>query len=338
MTASLGALLQAFLIDELPVQKGFRPSSIKAYRDGLRLFLTFVATDRSCRLTQLTPEVLTGDGVRRFLQHLEDRRHNHRRTRNHRLTILRTFFEFLARRRPEMLDVAQQVAAIAVKRAAPAETRFLEREQIEQLFHRFPSTGRMALRDRAVLLLLYNTGARVQEIADLHIEDLQLGSQGCVRLHGKGDKWRSCPLWPQTVQLLDQLLQGRDARRSSTQPVFVSRGTRPLTRFGLYKIVRRHTGQLEASPALPNRHHISPHVFRHTAAVHLLEAGVDVNVIRGWLGHVSLDTTNRYAEITTRTKAEALRLCEPPSTEGESHRRKSVWQDDQALLSWLSSL
>ena len=338
MTASLGALLQAFLVDELPMQKGFRPTSIKAYRDALRLFLTFVAADRSCRLTQLTPAVLTGDGVRRFLQHLEEGRHNHRRTRNHRLTILRTFFEFLARRCPETLEVAQQVASIAVKRTAPAETRFLEREQIERLFHRLPSTGRSALRDHALLLLLYNTGARVQEIADLRVEDLQLGPQGGVRLHGKGDKWRSCPLWPQTVQLLERLLQTRDPRPSSTRPVFVSRGTHALTRFGIYKIVRRHTGQLDASPMTPNRHHISPHVFRHTAAVHLLEAGVDVNVIRGWLGHVSLDTTNRYAEITTRTKAEALRLCEPPSADADSFRRKPVWRDDQALLSWLSSL
>jgi site-specific recombinase XerD len=177
MTASLGALLQTFLVDELPVQKGFRPASIKAYRDGLRLFLTFVATDRSCRLTQLTPEVLTSDCVRRFLQHLEDGRHNHRRTRNHRLTILRTFFEFLARRSPEVLDVAHQVASIAVKRAAPAETRFLEREQIERLFHGLPSKRPSALRDHALLLLLYNTGARVQEIADLRVEDLQLDGQ-----------------------------------------------------------------------------------------------------------------------------------------------------------------
>ena len=237
-----------------------------------------------------------------------------------------------------VLDVAQQVDSIAVKRAAPAETRFLEREQIERLFHRLPSKGRSALRDHALLLLLYNTGARVQEIADLRVEDLQLGVRGCVRLHGKGDKWRSCPLWPQTVQLLERLLQAQGAGPLSRRPVFVSRGTHALTRFGIYKIVRRHTGQLEASAATPNRHHISPHVFRHTAAVHLLEAGVDVNVIRGWLGHVSLDTTNRYAEITTRTKAEALRLCEPPSTDVHSHRGKAVWRDDQALLSWLSSL
>lgn len=338
MTASLGTLLHAFLVDELPLQKGLRPASIRAYRDGLRLFLSFLAEDLKCRLTQLSLEFLSLDRVLRFLQHLEERRHNHRRTRNHRLTILRAFFEFLARRCPELLAVAQQVSAIPAKRVAPPETRFLEREQIEVLFRHLPSAGRLALRDRALLLLLYNTGARVQELADLRVEHLDLGPQRCVRLHGKGDKWRVCPLWPTTIDLLTRLLQDPAGPPAPTRPVFTSHGTRALTRFGIYKIVRRHTKELEARQANPTRRHVSPHVFRHTAAVHLLEAGVDVNVIRGWLGHVSLDTTNRYAEITARLKEAAVRLCEPPTASVESHRRKAVWRDDQALLDWLSSL
>ena len=337
MTPSLGALLHAFLVDELPLQKGFRPASTKAYRDGLRLFLTFVATDRACRLTQLTPADLTAERVQRFLLYLEEKRHNHRRTRNHRLTILRAFFEFLAQRCPEQLAVAQRVAAIAVKRAAPAETHFLEREEIAQLFRRLPSAGPSALRDRALLLLLYNTGARVQETADLRIADLDLQGQPSVRLHGKGDKWRTCPLWPQTAQLLKDLLETRRPQPSATTPVFVSRGARALTRFGIYKIVRRHTRHLDGLRP-PTGRHISPHVFRHTAAVHLLEAGVDVNVIRSWLGHVHLDTTNRYAEITTRAKLAAVQLCEPVATAADSPRRSSIWRNDQVLLSWLASL
>ena len=338
MTPSLGALLHAFLVDELPLQKGFRPASTKAYRDGLRLFLTFVAADRACRLTQLTPEDLTTDRVKRFLLHLEEERRNHRRTRNHRLTILRTFFEFLAQRCPELLAVAQRVAAIAAKRTAPAETCFLEREEIVQLFRGLPSAGSRALRDRALLLLLYNTGARVQEVADLRIANLDLQGQPSVRLHGKGDKWRTCPLWPETAKLLKELLHSRQPTPSSTMPVFVSRGARALTRFGIYKIVRRHTRHLDGSSHTAAGRHISPHVFRHTAAVHLLEAGVDVNVIRSWLGHVSLDTTNRYAEITIRTKVAAVQLCEPVATAANPPREKGVWRDDQALLSWLASL
>jgi len=181
VSTPVGALIQAFLADQLPVQRGLRPASVKAYRDGLRLFLVFLARDLSCRLTQISCETFTLDCVLRFLQDLETTRHNHRRTRNHRLTILRAFFEFLARRCPECLAVAQQVAAIAVKRAPPPETFFLERDEVETLLRGLPSHGRHALRDRALFLALYNTGARVQEIADLRIEHLDLGPQPRVR-------------------------------------------------------------------------------------------------------------------------------------------------------------
>jgi site-specific recombinase XerD len=335
---SIGALLHAFLADELPLQKGLRPTSIKAHRDALRLFLTFVAADVPCRLTQITLDTLSFDRVLRFLQHLEDIRHNHRRTRNHRLMILHTFFEFLGRRVPESLAVAQQVAAIPSKRVPPPETRFLDGDEIAALFRQLPVEGRFALRDRALLLMLYNSGGRVQEVADLRVEHLELGAQPRVRLHGKGDKWRICPLWEQTAQLLKQLASKTPANTSPARPLFASQSGRALTRFGIYKIVRRHTGHLRASQAGPERHHISPHVFRHSCAVHMLEAGVDVNVIRGWLGHVSLDTTNRYAEITVRAKEAALRLCEPPPTEKDTPGPKPVWRDDEALLAWLASL
>lgn len=335
-TLALGPLLHAFLADELPLQKGLRPASIKAYRDALRLFLTFVAADVPCRLTQITLDTLTLDRILRFLQHLEVTRHNHRRTRNHRRTVLQAFFEFLARRVPECLAVAQQVAAIPVKRVPPPETRFLDRDEIAKLFRQLPTEGRFTLRDRALLLVLYNTGARVQEVADLRVEHLDLGAQPPrVRLHGKGDKWRVCPIWPNTAHILEELVHQKPDRQPAATPVFTSHSGRALTRFGIYKIVRRHTDQLHAAQASPARPHISPHLFRHSCAVHLLEAGVDVNVIRGWLGHVSLDTTNRYAEITLRAKEAALRLCEPSS---DVPRRTPIWRDDQTLLAWLASL
>jgi integrase/recombinase XerD len=336
-TPSLGALLHAFLTDELPLRKGLRPASVKAHRDALRLFLIFIASNVPCRLSEIPLDALTLDRVQHFLQYLEVTRGNHRRTRNHRLTVLHGFFEFLARRVPECLAVAQQVAGIPLKRVPPPETRFLDREAITQLFGQLPIDGRFALRDRALLLLLYNTGARVQEVADLRVADVQLGGKPYVRLHGKGDKWRACPLWPQTTELLQQRVNGAPAP-SLAQAVFTSHRGRSLTRFGIYKIVRRHTAQLHACEAGPSRHHISPHLFRHTAAVHLLEAGVDPNVIRGWLGHVSLETTNRYAEITMRAKEAALKLCEPPSMVSGGHPRTPPWRDDQTLLAWLSSL
>jgi integrase/recombinase XerD len=146
------------------------------------------------------------------------------------------------------------------------------------------------------------------------------------------------PPLPQTVAAITRLLQEASSTPPPTRALFTSNGTRALTRFGLYKIVRRHADSLRVQRATPIGRHVGPHIFRHTAAVHLLEAGVDVNVIRGWLGHVNLETTNRYAEINTRMKEAALRLCEPPTTDADSLRRAPVWRDDQALLAWLASL
>jgi len=221
-----------------------------------------------------------------------------------------------------------------MKRAAPAETHFLERDEVEALFRHLPRTGRLVQRDRALLLFLYNTGARAQEVADLRVEHLELNEAALVRLHGKGDKWRTCPLWRQTAALLVELLDSSNARAVPDAPVFRSTTGEALTRFGIYKIVRRYAGHLDNARA---RRRVSPHIFRHTAAVHLLEAGVEVNVIRGWLGHADLTTTNRYAEINTKAKIEALRNPEPPGASDGSCPRPA-WRSDEALLDWLSSL
>ena len=331
--APIGPVLHSFFADHLITVKGLRPASVRSYRDTIRLFLSFLAADKGCKITRLALADLTFDRVVRFLRHLEQDRGNHVRTRNQRLAALHTLFEYIAGRSPEMLAICQRVAAIPMKRAAPPETRFLERDEVEQLLRRLPREGRLALRDRSLLLFLYNTGARVQEAADLRAGHLDLGEHPVVRLHGKGDKWRTCPLWRQTAELLSSLLGSAGLAPGPAAPVFSARG-QPLTRFGIYKIVRRHAAGLD-DPRTGRS--VSPHVFRHTAAVHLLEAGVEVNVIRGWLGHADLSTTNRYAEINTRTKLAALRAVEPPGTSAGS-RTKLIWRSDESLLNWLASL
>jgi site-specific recombinase XerD len=328
----LGPVLHSFFADHLITVKGLRPASVRSYRDTIRLLLTFAAADKGCKITRLSPGDLTFDRVVKFLRYLETGRGNQARTRNQRLAALHTFFDYIAARSPEMLGVCQQVATIPAKRAAPPETRFLERDEIAKLLHSLPRGGRHALRDRALLLFLYNTGARVQEAADLRAGHLDLGEHPLVRLHGKGDKWRTCPLWQQTADLLRALAASSAAPGPGTA-VFTARG-QPLTRFGIYKIVRRHAASLD-DPRTGRK--VSPHTFRHTAAVHLLEAGVEVNVIRGWLGHADLATTNRYAEINTKTKMEALRAAQPPGTSAEP-RIKPIWQTDETLLNWLASL
>ena len=325
--APLGPLLHSFFADHLITVKGLRPSSVRSYRDTIRLLILFLAADKRSKITKLTLGDLTFERVIGFLRHLEQDRGNQTRTRNQRLAVIHTLFEYIASRSPDMLFVCQQVAAIPTKRVPPPETRFLERDEITQLLHDLPSRGRLALRDRALILFLYNTGARVQEAADLRVEHLDLSEHPRVRLHGKGDKRRTCPLWQQTARTIEQLLQAEQHSATPRAAVFTARG-QPLTRYGIYKIVRRHAAQLD-DPRTGRR--IGPHTFRHTAAVHLLEAEVEVNVIRGWLGHADLTTTNRYAEINTKAKQEALLTTEPPGV-SEGSRTNPIWRSDETLL------
>jgi len=330
---ALGPVLHSFFASHLITVKGLRPASVRSYRDTVRLFLVFIAADKGCKITRLTLTDLTFDRVVAFLRHLEQDRGNHARTRNQRLAALHCLFDYIAGREPEMLATCQQVAAIPIKRTAPPETQFLERDEIEDLLRRLPRDGPLALRDRALILFLYNTGARAQEVAGLRAEHLDLGEHPLARLHGKGGKWRTCPLWQQTARLLATLLDPAGPPPTPGAPVFAAHG-QPLTRYGIYKIIRRHASRFD-DPRTGRR--VSPHTFRHTAAVHLLEAGVEVNVIRSWLGHADLATTNRYAEINTKTKLAALQATEPHDV-SKGSRTNPIWRSDRSLLNWLASL
>jgi site-specific recombinase XerD len=159
-----------------------------------------------------------------------------------------------------MLAEAERVEAIPSKRTAPPQTHYLERDEIEEIFHTLPKQGALALRDRALFMVLYNTGARVQEVADLSAADIDINGPLRVRLHGKGDKWRSCPLWPETAQLLKEMMSSHG---NQPGPLFMSRQGKPLTRFGIYKIVKRHTSGSRIHLRDKSCRGISPHVIRH---------------------------------------------------------------------------
>ena len=333
--SSVGQILFSFFENHLKLQKGLRPGSIRSYRDTMKLFLSFVARSAGKPITRLDLADLSSQCVLEFLRMIETERHNKAQSRNQRLAALHTFYRFLATEHSEMLHEAERVEGIPKKRSQPPATRYLERDQIDHLFGQLPEQGSQALRDQALLMMLYNTGARVQEIVDLRVGDVDLEGALRVRLHGKGDKWRSCPIWPQTAALLKQLDTVKAGNKVAS--LFVSNRHQALTRFGVYKLVKRLTKDQVTTDTGNERNGISPHVFRHTAAVHLLEAGVEVNVIRAWLGHVSLDTTNRYAEITLRTKQVALKTCLPPTTSA-IHREGIGWRKDQDLMKWLQSL
>ena len=187
----------------------------------------------------------------------------------------------------------------------------------------------LGARDHALLLFLYNSGARADEAAKLKVGNLQLGTSPSVRLHGKGDKFRIYPLWPKTATFLTRLV----ANRNKNDAVFLGRSNQPLTRFGIHRLVTQYAATLsEAMPTLAKKR-VSPHTIRHTTAVHLLRAGVDINTIRAWLGHVSLDTTHIYAEVDLEMKAKALALVDINGT-NQPYRQHSL----PSLMAFLKEL
>ena len=225
--------------------------------------------------------------------------------------------------------------AIPVKRAPKPLVTYLEKAEMDALLDAPDVTTAQGSRDHALLLFLYNTGTRADEAAHVLIADLQLGlvaerDPSSVLIRGKGNKPRHCPLWARTVNELRAVAGGRPPR----EHVFLNRRGEPLTRFGVHALVERYAAKVsEGMPSVAAKR-VSPHTIRHTTATHLLRAGVDINTIRAWLGHVSLATTNVYAEVDLEMKAKALANCE---VKGEEEPDKP-WREDKGLMEFLRSL
>jgi site-specific recombinase XerD len=274
--------------------------------------------------------------VRRFLAHLEEDRGNSISTRNQRLAALHSLFRFIGRLVPELVEYAAQIQAIPLRRTATPVMPYLDKHEMDALLA-VPDRGRaQGRRDYALLLFLYNTGARATEAAEVTIRDLGLGTSPSALFRGKGRKIRTCPLWPRTAKILRELLGARlDGPRE--QPVFLNVRGQPVTRHGVHALVTRTVRKAaENVPTLRDKR-VSPHTIRHTTAVHLLRAGVDINTIRAWLGHVSLETTNRYAEVDLEMKAKALETC-AVSGPDSARRPAPRWHSDSGLMSFLTSL
>ncbi len=266
--------------------------------------------------------------VRAFLSHLEQKRHCCIGTRNQRLGALHALARFVGEHSPQHIDWCAQIRSIPYKKASQASIGYLEKPEMEALLNAPDRQTAQGRRDYALLLFLYNSGARASEAASLRICDLD-GYSKCARITGKGGKQRICPLWPATFNVLDPLTLGRE----SAEPVFLNRYGKSITRFGIHTLVERYALRArEQAPSLASKR-VSPHLIRHTTATHLLRAGVDINTIRGWLGHASLNTTNVYAEIDLETKARALASCAPTT-----QRARKSWHTQPALMDFLRSL
>ena len=329
----LGAVIRDYFTDHLPRLRGTSPHTLHSYRDSIVLLLRFVAREQRKPITNLDLTDLDPPGILAFLRHLEQERNNGVSTRNVRLSAIHAFFHFVASRTPEHLELAQRVLGIPFKRAGQRAIHYLEYEEIDVVLKAVNRSTAQGCRDYALLATMFNTGGRVQEIADLRACDLQLTKPFQVRLFGKGRKERYCPLWPQTAAVLKAFCDQRNLDLRSENRVFLNHRGQPLTRFGIRHILSRCL--VIACGNAPNlrKKRLHPHSVRHSTAVALLKSGVDLSTISHLLGHASPTTTNRYAKVDLEMKRQAIAKVKPVP-----RRSRTPWGKDHTILDWLESL
>lgn len=332
----LGRDLVRFFEDFLPAQRGLSPHTVRSYRDALLLLLQFAAQDAKRPIERLEIADFTAERVVRFLSFLEVKRGNGIATRNARLGAIHVFARFLATHHPEHLGTLQRVIGLPFKRGSlekPIE--YLERAEIEALLKSIDRGTSLGRRDYALFALMFNTGARVQEVLDLRRRDLRLEAPCQVRLHGKGNKVRLCPIWPAIARLMRDLMNESPTAEAdpADEPIFTNARGHPLTRFGVRYLLRRYVAAAASSePTLRDRR-IHPHSLRHSTAVALLKAGVDFATISQWLGHAGLNTTMRYARADIDLKRQALSQVFPDAL--APPRGGRLMLDGRDLVGWL---
>jgi integrase/recombinase XerD len=301
---TLARALRGFFADHLPRVRGTSPHTIHSYRDTFVLLLRFLADRGRRSVADLDVEDLGPQDVLEFLHHLE-------------------------------VEHCQRVLAVPFKRARSRAVEYLDFPEIQAVLAAIDRTTFGGRRDYALLVTMFNTGARVQEIVTLRVADLRLASPPHLRLFGKGRKERLCPLWPQTVELLRAFLAERHSPPQGDQPLFLNHRRGPLSRFGVRYILAKYCTQArEAMPTLAAKR-LHPHSMRHSTAVHLLRAGVDIITISQWLGHASVTTTNRYATVDLEMKRKALELARPIDHGASA---LALWRTDASILKWLETL
>jgi integrase/recombinase XerD len=304
-TALLGPWIRRFLLEHLVGECNLARNTRLSYRDALSLLLPFASRKLTKPVDRLSVIDLSANLVREFLADLEASRHCGIPTRNQRLAAIHAFARFLGEHSPEHIAWCGQIRSVPFKKTTRAAIGYLDKPEMDALLAAPDRRTAQGQRDYVLMLFLYNSGARADEAARLLVNDLDLVGSS-VKILGKGGKQRHCPLWPVTVTELSALI----AQRAPQERVFLNRRGSPITRFGIHTLVERHAAKAQAAVPSMAKKRVSPHTIRHSTACHLLRAGVDINTIRGWLGHVSLTTTNVYAEIDLQMKADALAKCD----------------------------
>ena len=330
----LARYMMTYFYHYLPEVKGLSINTILSYRDTIKLLLQFASEYCNKPVDRLTVEDLKEETILKFLSHIEHDMGNSIRTRNSRLAAIRSLFGFIGRENPALLQISREIRSIPVKRREHSMIEYLDANELQAIFKSLDTLSIKGVRDRALLLLLYNTGARVQEIVDLTIDDLRLDASYQVKLIGKGRKQRACPLWPETVNALIKYIDLRSPQDSTNKRVFLNTNGRTITRFGIRYLVKTYAQKAALEcPTLKNKT-IGPHTFRHSTATHLIQAGNDINMVRLWLGHASINTTHMYVEINMDMKRKILCSTKSPV----STKSSSCKWNKPGILKWLDNI
>lgn len=324
-----------FLTNYLAGQRNLSPNSIKGYRDAFMLLLRFCRDVKGVSLERLHLKHIDVALIESFLDYLETERKCTPRTLNHRLAILHAFFRYIQSEEPDFLFQCQRIMAIPLRRFVQPNVGYLSKNHLTELLAKPDLNNPEGRRDAVLLSVLYDTGARVQELVDLTVSDLRLDSPAQIRIFGKGRKIRAVPLMENTVQILRDYLHenGLNAPERSTCPLFQNRQGNKLTRFGVRHILQKYAQQVRNTHPQFNQK-ISPHSMRHTKGMHLLQAGISLDVIRDFLGHVDIKTTEIYARSNLESKRAALEKISDSSLVPNI----PSWKKNKDLLQWLQSL
>lgn len=327
------SLVESYFNDHLRRVRGASPHTVRAYGHALRLFFLFLAQQRGRRMSDLALDDIVVDQVIAFLDHVEAERGNAAATRNCRLAAIRGFVEHLLRHDLSRAEQYQRILAVHAKRAPVHAIQYLEPEQARVVLAQPDRRSPAGLRDYALLIFLYNTGARIAEALTVTPDDLHLAPPRHVRLHGKGSKERVCPLWSETAAALSRLVCSTS---ETSGPVFRNARGQPLSRDGAAYLLRKYASLAARELPALRRRRITPHVLRHSCAVALLQAGVDITVIRDYLGHASVATTSRYISTNVQMKREALQSFWRRA--GLAPTAGKRWRPSSHVIDFLSSL
>lgn len=333
---SLLALVQSFFQSHLRAVRGASEHTVRSYRDALQLFFLFAAQHLRRPVAELQLDDIRCEIILAFLDHLEVARGNSPATRNCRLAAIHSLVAHCLRHDLTRAEQYRRILVIPAKRAQSRPPTYLEPEDVRVLIAQPDPSTADGTRDLALLLFLYNTGARVGEALTLKREDLCLARPRQARLHGKGGKDRFCPLWPETARALSALLERDNSGVAPAAKVFCNARGTPLTRDGVAYLLAKYLRRAAQTVPGFRQRHITPHMLRHSCAVALLQAGVDLTVIRDYLGHVSVATTGRYLSSNMEMKRQVLEAFWHRS--GLTKRSRRPWRPTASTLEFLTSL